>query len=420
MSLGLIDLDSDGWRLAVALGIGLLLGLERERRKRIGPGTGFAGIRTFALVALLGGIAMVIGDTAVLAVALAFVAAVTVVAYALGDRTDPGLTTEVALLVAFLLGALAQRDPQLAAGFGMAVAILLAARERLQHLAAEALTEQEIHDGLLLGAAALVVLPLVPDEPLGPYDAFNPFTIWRLVVLVMAIGAAGYIALRVFGPRLGLPLAGLASGFVSSAATIGAMGSRARRDPAILRPAVAAAALSTLATVVQMVVVVGATNAAALRQIGPSMAAAGVVAAGYGVVFGLRAWRAEGEISLAPGRAFEPKTAVIFAATVGGILFLSAILNEWLGSAGLTLSTSAAGFADTHSAAISVASLVAAGRLDASDSVIPILAGFTTNTMTKAVLAWTSGGRRYAFDIWPGLVLVLVAAWGGWAITRIV
>ena len=420
MELGFSNAESDGWRLAVALGIGLLLGLERERRKGSGPGRGYAGIRTFALVSLLGGVAMVIGDSAVVAVALAFVAAATVVAYALGDRTDPGLTTEVALLVAFLLGALAQQEPQLAAGLAVAVAILLAARESLRRLVSEALTEQEVHDGLLLGAAALVILPLVPDRTMGPFDAFNPFTLWRLVVVVMAIGAAGYVALRLLGPRLGLPLAGLASGFVSSAATIGAMGARAKREPSILRPAVAAAVFSTVATVAQMVVVVAATNASTLRELWPAMLAAGVMAMAYGLVFGLRALRDDADHQAPPGRAFEPRSALLFAATVGAILFVSAALNEWLGEAGLTLSAAAAGFADTHSAAISVASLVSAGKVTPEDAVVPILTAFTTNSLTKAVLAWTAGGRRFAFDIWPGLILVLAGAWGGLAVSHAV
>lgn len=419
MDLGAFAADTEGWRLAVALGIGLLLGLERERRKGSGPSRAPAGIRTFALVALFGGISMAIGGVAVLAVGLGFVAAIAVVAYALGDRSDPGVTTEVALGVAFLLGALAQEEPSLAAGFGVVVAILLAAREYLQRFVASVLSEQELYDGLLLGAAALVILPLVPDEAIGPYDAFNPFTIWRLVVLVMAVGAVGYIAVRLLGARLGLPVSGFASGFISSSATIGAMGARARKDPSIRRPAVAGAVLSTLATVVQLVLVVGATDRHALRQIGPSMAVAGVAAAGYGLVFGLRALRHDGENAIARGRAFEPRTAVLFALAVGAILFASAFLNDVFGTAGATISAAAAGFADTHSAAISVASLVASGNLEAKDAVIPILAAFTTNSLTKAVLAWTAGGRGYAFQVWPGLLLVLAAAWTGWALTAL-
>ncbi|MGE0601766.1 MAG: MgtC/SapB family protein [Dehalococcoidia bacterium] len=419
MSLDVIDFDSDGVRLAVALGIGLLLGLERERRKGTGPSRGPAGIRTFALVALLGGVAMLVGGVPLLVVGLAFVAAAVVVAYALGDRSDPGLTTEVAMPVAFLLGALAMKEPELAAGVGVLVAVLLASREVLQRFVSQALTEQELHDGLLLGAAALVVLPIVPDESIGPYNAFNPFTIWRLVVLVMLIGAVGYIALRLLGPRFGLPLAGFASGFISSSATIGAMGSRAKTNPAIQRPAVAAAVLSTLATVVQMVVVVGATEPRALREISWPMAAAGVTAAGYGAIFGFRAWAEQSDHKFESGRAFEPRTAVIFAATVGAILFVSAFLNDVLGQAGLAISTGAAGFADTHSAAISVASLVAVGKIDPGDAVVPILAGFSTNSLTKAFLAWSSGGKAYALKIWPGLALVLLAAWAGWGVARV-
>jgi uncharacterized membrane protein (DUF4010 family) len=163
-----------------------------------------------------------------------------------------------------------------------------------------------------------------------------------------------------------------------------------------------------------MVVVVGATDRGALREIAVPMAVAGTAALAYGVVFGVRAWRHDGEPHTARGRAFEPKTALVFAATVGVILLVSAFLNDAFGEAGVTVSTAAAGFADTHSAAISVASLVATGHVDAEDAVLPILAGFTTNSVTKAVLAWTSGGRRYALEIWPGLLLVLVAAWGGW------
>jgi len=409
-----ISSDSAGFRLAVALGIGLLLGVERERTKGTGPTRRPAGVRTFALVALLGGIAMVVGSGAVVAVALAFVAVAVLIAYVLGDRSDPGLTTEVALLVTFLLGALAQDEPQLAAGLGAAVAILLASRGYLQRMVSQALTEQELHDGLLFAGAALVILPLAPDEALGPYGSLNPFTIWRLVVIVMAISAAGYIGLRLLGPKVGLPLAGFAGGFVSSTATIGAMGSRARREPELVQGAVAAAVLSTVATVLQMLIVVGATDRSALMEIGPAMTVAGICAAAYGLLFGLRSLRSDAPVDAAKGRAFEPKTAVVFALTVTVILLVSATLNDLFGEAGVTISAAFAGLADTHGAAIAVASLVATGDLAAEDAVLPILAAFTTNSISKAVVAYLSGGRRFAFQIWPGLVLVLAGAWAGW------
>lgn len=416
MDLGnVVSADAAGWRLAVALGIGLIIGLERERRKGTGPQRAPAGIRTFALTALLGGIAMQIGSPAVLVVSLAFVGVAALAAYALGDRTDPGLTTEVALLATFLLGALAQREPGLAAGLGVSVAILLASRGPLQRLVSQALTEQELHDALLLGAAALVILPLVPDRAVGPFDAFNPFTIWRLVVLVMAISAAVYIAVRVLGPRIGLPLSGLASGFVSSTATIGAMGTRVRNQPEILRPAVAAGVLSTVATVAQMALVVGATDENTLRQAGTALALAGGAAVLYGIAFGVRALQSDPDVARPEGRAFEPRVALLFAGTVAAMLFASAALEEWLGDAGVAVAAGASGFADAHAAAISVTSLVVGGKLEAADAVMPILIGFSTNSLTKAVVAWVSGGPRFALDIWPGLALVLMAGWAGWA-----
>jgi len=410
--------DEEGVRLVVALGIGLLLGAERERRKGEGPARGAAGIRTFALVALAGGIAMAVGGGLVLAVALGFIALAVLAAYILGDRTDPGLTTEVAVVVAFLLGALAQQEPQLAAGIAVVVTILLAAREQLHRLVARALTEQEVHDGLLFAGAALVILPLAPNERIGPYGVFNPFAIWRLVVIVMAIGGAGYAAVRLLGARVGLPLSGLAAGFVSSSATIAAMGARARETPALRTPAVAAAVLSTVATVVQMVIIVGATDGRTLAQLWPAMAFAGVAAVGYGAVFALRALRdAAADAHQPGGRAFDLKTAVLFAATVTAVLFVSAVLGDWLGNRGVLLSAAVAGFADTHAAAIAVAGLAAGGRIEPADAVVPILAAFTTNSVTKMVLAAASGGRRFALEVWPGVIATAALAWAGWALS---
>ena len=137
-----------------------------------------------------------LGVMALVAVGLGIIGAAVLIAYAYGSHEDPGLTTEVALVLAFLLGALAIEEPQLASGLGVVVAILLAARTQIHRFVNQALTEQEVHDGLLFAGAALVVLPLVPNESVGPYDAFNPFTVWRLVVIVMAIGAGVMVWLK--------------------------------------------------------------------------------------------------------------------------------------------------------------------------------------------------------------------------------
>ena len=178
-------------KLAVALGIGLLLGAERERRKGTGPARSAAGIRTFALTALLGGLAATLGGEALLVAGAIMIGSLAALSYLRDSAEDPGLTTEVALLATYLLGALALSQPALAAAVAVVVAVLLASRTVLHRFVQSILTEQEVGDALLLLASALVILPLAPDRPVGPFGVLNPRTLWTLVVLVMAISSAG-------------------------------------------------------------------------------------------------------------------------------------------------------------------------------------------------------------------------------------
>lgn len=150
MPLGAVT--GEGWGLVVAAGIGILLGAERERHMGRGPDRGAAGVRTFALAALLGALAARLGSGALVA-AVAFVGVAALLGYRRRGE-DPGLTTEMALVVSVLLGALAVEDAQLAAGVGVGVALLLAGRGRLHRLVRDTLSEQELHDGRMFAAAA--------------------------------------------------------------------------------------------------------------------------------------------------------------------------------------------------------------------------------------------------------------------------
>jgi len=410
-------LGEPAFRLASALAIGLLMGAERERRKGAGPLRSAAGIRTFALASLLGGVSVVLGGNLLLAVATSVIAVFTVTAYQRTHEEDPGLTSEAALVLAVLLGGLAQTATATASALAVTVTVLLAARAPLHRFVADVISDDELNDALIFAAATLVVLPLMPDRYLGPFAAINPRTIWKIVILMMSISAGGYIAVRLLGPRFGLPIAGLASGFVSSTATIGAMGARALQEPALARPAVAGAVLSTVATILQMVAVLAATNRTTLYQMRFPLVAAGLAALAYGAVLTLMCVRKEVPLAAQKGRAFSLKSALFFAGIIAVMLFFSAALNAWLGKAGVLLAAAAAGFADTHSAAVSVASLVAAGKFLAKDASLPILAALTTNTISKAVVAISTGGRRFAVQIIPGLVIVIVAAWAAALLT---
>ena len=403
--------------LAVALGIGLMLGVERERRKGSGSGRAPAGVRTFALVGLIGGLAEQVGGVAVVAVAGAFVGLGAVVAYLSRETDDPGMTTEVALVVAFLLGALAQKDIALAAGTGVVVALVLAHRDRLHRLVRDSLSEQELHDGLLFAAAALVILPLIPDTGLGPNGALNPLTVWRLVVIVMAVQGFGYIALRLMGARYGLLVSGFVSGFVSSTATVAAMGARTAREPTLRRGAVGAAVVSTVATVVLLAIVLAVTSMPTLEKTAVPLACAGVAATLYGVIVARRAVL-DPPHAVERGRAFDLKTPIVLAVAVSLVLVIAAALNNALGAEGVTLGTAITGVADSQSAAVSAANLVASGKLSANDAVIPVLVALSTNSLSKAVVAYGLGKRRYAVEVWLGLALVVGAAWAAWAIQR--
>lgn len=399
--------------LAVALGIGLLIGAERERRKGEGPARSPAGIRTFSAAALAGATSMMVGGVPVLAVTIAGVAALTAIAYFRSRDDDPGLTTEIALILTALLGGLSIQQPALAAGVAVALAALLAARTPLHHFVRSVLTEGEVRDALIFAGATLVVLPLLPNQALGPYDALNPRSIWIVVILVMAISAAGYIIVRLLGTRFGLPIAGLASGFISSTATIGAMGARVRKSPGIITAAVAGAALSTVATIILMSLVLAPTSIITLRAVSVPLICAGIAAAAYGVGFTVRALREREAPDPQPGQAFSLPVALVFALTLSAILIASAALREWFGETGVIVAAAVAGFVDTHSAAIAVASLVASGKMAPADAVFPILAGLSTNTISKIIFAWSSGSRSFALRLIPGLILVAAAAWAG-------
>jgi uncharacterized membrane protein (DUF4010 family) len=403
-------------RIAIALGIGLLIGAERERRKSDGPGRSAAGIRTFGLVSLVGALSLSIGGEALLVVSGIAVAGLTALGYRQTNQKDPGLTSEMALFTTFFLGALCMTQPALASGLAVTVSILLASRTRLHRFVRHVLTAQEAQDALLFGAAALVILPLAPNRAVDPFGVLNPRTLWRLVVLVMAISTAGYISLRVLGPRYGLPISGFVSGFISSAATISSMGNRAVREPAMLRGAVAGAVLSTVATFVQMAALLLVTDKSTLRVMTLPLLLGGGTAVLYGLLFTWRSARGSQDVEPERGRAFNLTSALAFVIVVTGILLISAAINQWLGSAGLLFATAVAGFADAHAPTIAVASMAAAGKISVDGTTLPIVFAITANTITKAVLAVIPGNRQFALEVIQGLVLVIVAVWIGIAL----
>jgi uncharacterized membrane protein (DUF4010 family) len=406
--------------LAVALGGGLLIGLERERRKGEGPTRRAAGIRSFALVALAGALAQALAQPALVAAGAVAVVLLAGLAYGFDrwrasqqpDTADPGMTTELALVVTYFIGVLALAQPALAAGCAAAVAVLLAARGTLHRVATRLLSAQELHDGLLLAALGLVLLPLVPQQPVPWLAGLQPSVLAGLVLLILLLQAAGHMALRWAGPGIGLPLSGLLGGFVSSTATVAAMGSRLRTDPALAGPCTAAGVLSTGATWLQALLMLWAVAPALALQLTPALLAAAAVALGVG---GGLAWRGRQDPALAAAAppsagALQIRQALLVAAMLTGVTLLVTQADRLFGQAGTLASVALAGLADAHAGVTAVAALHAQGRIGAAGAGTAVLMAIGANGITRTVVAWTTGGRRYALWVALGLLPALAAA----------
>lgn len=384
----------------VALAIGAMVGAERERSHRAVPDH-FGGVRTFAVLALIGALAQLI-STATVVVGLGAVAVLIAAGSWRSMQHHPGSTTVLAGLATYLLGSLTDERPQLAVGIAVVLVVLLMSKERVHRALGERVTDLELEDAVKLAVVALVVLPLLPDRGLGPYGVLNPFRIWLLVVAVTGIGWIGYIGVRVLGARRGMLVSGAAGGFVSASATTSAMGLIAKQDESRLRPAVAGALAASVSTMVQLLLVVGVGSRDVALQLTLAAGAAAVVLV-IGIAVLLRSNRSAAEVpdTLAesttdpPIRAFALRPALVLAAVITTTVLLSRWASDHLGRGGIIGISALAGLADGHAGAVSAAALAAKGEISTSTAVWAAAASIGTNTVVKLVIAFVSGGRRF-------------------------
>lgn len=416
-------IENTQWlNLAVALGVGLLIGAERERRKvavegeRRQSGSGgssIAGVRTFTIASLLGAVSTSINFWLLIASILC-VAIFVATTNSVHKKEYPSITTQVSLIFTVILGGLAMSDAALAASLAIVAAILLAAKEPIHWFVRGAVTKEEMMDFLTLAASTMIVLPLVPNAQIGPFEAINPRNLWLIVILVMFIGALGHLALRLLGSRAGLPLVGLVSGFISSIATIGAMGARVTKTPELVRGAVAGATLSSLSTILFLVMLLLAVDLPTLRVLTVPLIFGGVTIGLYGFVVMLSSFHLDGLELSELDRSFSIKTALTLAAVIAVVLLVSAGLKVWFGQAGLILASGVAGMVDAHAASISAASLAAASKVTPINAAVAILAAFSVNAVSKGITAIVTGNKEFAQKVILGLVMQVSAVWIGW------
>ena len=394
--------------LFTAIGLGLMIGVVRERLHEE-DGATIAGIRTHALVAVVTSVAAALGG-AVLMIGLLLVGGLAITSHLKTVARDPGLTGEVALLATALLSALAQRDAMTAAGLGVLVAALLLAKRPLHRLAREIISEHEMQDALLLAGAALVVLPLLPTTPVDPWGVLIPARLWRLVVLVMAVGMLGHVSLRAVGIRWGYAVAGFFSGFASSTAAVAEFGRRVRSQPEELAQSVGAALLANLASLLLFAAVVGATSPVLLHHFVWPLLVGGLVLA-MGGSMGVVSRPGSSALVIEPSaRAFRLSHAVLLAALIAVVLLLSAWLRQSYGETGALSAAMLVAMAEIQSAAASLAQLFDTGNLSLENARLGLAGLLAASAVAKTAVAWASGGRAYGLRVGAGLCGMAVAA----------
>lgn len=402
--------------LCVALGCGLVIGIERERRKSQRPARAFAGVRSFALTALTGALAQTIDPMLVAAGALLVVCLVTV-SYWRDHSDDPGITTELALFLTYLLGVNAIGQPGLSAAAAVAVAAMLALRTALHHFARESLREGEMRDALLLAGAALIAWPMLPDHPQAWLLGANPRRLLELALLVMGVQSAAHVALRLAGARWGLALSGLAAGFVSSVATTGAMGVRCRKEADLCWACVTAALMSNVATFALLLVIAAAAAPDHLVHVAPVLAAGLLAALGTALL----SLRTQGTAPYVPSgeHAFNLREAALFAALLYGATSALAWINGRLGVGATSLAATVAGMFDVHAAAASVLTLGSGGVLTPDQALLAVLLAISSNTLGK-LAASLAGGGAFALRVGLAHAVILAAVWGSYVLSSFV
>jgi uncharacterized membrane protein (DUF4010 family) len=394
--------------LLTALGVGLLIGMVRERQHS----QSFAGVRTHALTALASALAASLGIWPLMTV-LTMVVILVSLTYWRSSAHDPGLTGEVAMMLTALLGALSITDTVLAAGLGALTAGLLYAKTPLHRFTREVLSEREVQDGIILLASALIILPMLPDRAIDPYGVLNLAKLWRLVVLVMLVGAIAHIALRLIGNRWGLPLAGFFSGYVSSTAATLHFTQTARKYPGLAKPALSAALLANAASISLFVPILLAISPALLSAIRWELTAA-IASLAIMALAGIGKSNVESaaDSPVAQKRMFHFRDALMLVAIITAVLLLSAVLNHWLGPKWAIAMSLLAAAAELHAGLIGLAQLVQNGTLTLEQSHWGIFGLVAISALTKTIIAWVAGNSAFALRFGLAMLVMLMVMAG--------
>jgi uncharacterized membrane protein (DUF4010 family) len=398
-------------QLAVALGLGLLVGLQRERTD-----SAIAGIRTFALITLLGAVAAHLGRAFggwVVAVGL-FAAAALVISGNLvrlkDGSAEAGQTTEFTALLMYGAGALVVIGPMpVAIVLSGVVAVLLHLREPL-HSFVGRIGEEDVKAIMQFVLIALVILPVLPDQPMGPYQVLNPYQIWWMVVLIVGLSLAGYVAFKLFGAKAGAVLGGVLGGVISSTATTVSYARRTREDDETSRLAALVVILASTVVYGRVLVEIAAVAPRSFRALAPPVGAM----LGLSVVLCLVMWLFNRKQRQDPpdpgGNPAELKSALAFGALYALVLLAVAFARDRFGTAGLYTVAAISGLTDMDAITLSTSRLVEGGGLEPGSGWRAILIASMSNLVFKAGIVAALGSRKL---LWLVALLFVVALAGG-------
>jgi uncharacterized membrane protein (DUF4010 family) len=403
------------YRFGVALAIGFLVGLQREYAHG-GPGREiFAGERTCALMGLVGCAAAMAADVLAspwpfVGVLLVMGALITVAYRVAASRGSVGLTTEAAVLLTIIAGALCYWGHlALAVAIGVATTVLLSLKLEMDRFV-QRITREDVVATLKFAVITAIVLPVLPNRTFGlpPLDVLNPHKIWLMVVFISGISFLGYVLVKLVGPRHGIGLTGLLGGLVSSTAVTLSFAQRSQRETELARPFALAITVAWTVMFSRVVVEVAALNVALLRVLWVPMAAAAAAGLAYGVyLYFSQRTDEEGEVVVS--NPFELGPAVKFGLLYAVILLVSKAAQMYLGNTGVYLSSVLAGLADVDAITLSMAELSrAGGGVDLITAQRAIVLAAMSNTAVKGGIVVTGGTPALRRALLPGFALMLV------------
>ena len=401
-------------RLAVALGLGLIVGLQRER-----SGSPLGGFRTFPLATLLGSVngllAMNFGAWPI-AAGLVVVGALLIMGNIEHRERGAGLTTEIAMLLMYAVGAFVMVGPMsIAVIVGGTVAVLLHLKPEM-HSIARRLEDPDFRAIMQFVLITMVILPILPNQRYGPYDVLNPYKIWLMVVLIVGISLGGYIVYKFFGQRAGTLAGGILGGLISSTATTVSYARRTAQAPEASPLAALVIMVASTIVFARVLIIIGASAPHFLPiAAGPI----GTVLGGLAVVCLVLWWLSSKEPAKLPeqGNPSELKAALIFAGLYALVLLAVAWAKENFGTQGLYVIAILSGLTDMDAITLSLSDMVARKQINPVDGWRLILVAAMSNLVFKAATVAMLGSKRLLgriailFAIAFGLSLAVILFW---------